>query len=238
MNLRVCENPEELARTAAEEFAAQAERAVGERGRFAAALAGGSTPRAAYELLAREYKDRSFWERTHIFFGDERAVPPEHEESNYRMAREALLECVPVGRVYRMRGELPPEEAAAAYEAELREFFGEGVPRLDLILLGIGADGHTASLFPETSALEVHDRFVVANPVLKLGATRLTLTLPVLNAARAVIFLVSGEEKAAALREILRGGEDPRKYPAKLVRPAGGELLWLADRAAAGELKE
>ncbi len=133
-----------------------------------------------------------------------------------------------------MRGELSPGEAAAAYEEELREFFGasDEPPSLDLILLGIGEDGHTASLFPETSALEIHDRWVVANPVLKLETTRLTLTVPVINAARAVNFLVAGEGKSEALREILEGDADPREYPAKLVRPAGG-LLWMVDRAAA-----
>ena len=133
-----------------------------------------------------------------------------------------------------MRGELPPAEAAAAYEEELREFFGasDEPPSLDLILLGIGEDGHTASLFPETSALEIHDRWVVANPVLKLETTRLTLTVPVINSARAVNFLVAGEGKAEALKLILEGDADPRQYPAKLVRPAGGPV-WMVDRAAA-----
>src|ERR671916_998175 len=153
------------------------------------------------------------------------------------MADEALLSRVPVGSVHRMRGESPPAEAAATYEEELREFFGpNGVPSLDLILLGLGEDGHTASLFPETSALEVTDRWVVANPVLKLETTRLTLTIPAINAAKAVTFLVAGEGKAGALSEILEGDADPRAYPAKLVRPEDGDLIWMADRAAAGSL--
>jgi 6-phosphogluconolactonase len=136
-----------------------------------------------------------------------------------------------------MRGELPPAEAAAFYEEELREFFGpDEFPSFDLILLGIGEDGHTASLFPETSALDVTDRWVVANPVLKLETTRLTLTLPVINAARAVTFLVAGGGKAGALKEILEGEADPRAYPAKFVRPEGGDLTWMVDRAAAGLL--
>ena len=199
-------------------------------------LAGGSTPKAAYEILARDFAETVDWGRTHVFFGDERTVPPDHEDSNYRMAREALLDHVSIGGVHRMRGELPPEEAAASYEDELRGFFGaEEPPRFDLVLLGIGEDGHTASLFPETSALEVTDRLVVANPVLKLDTTRITLTAPVLNAARAVIFLVVGGGKAEALKEILEGDADPRRYPAKLVRPEGN-LIWMVDRAAAGFL--
>jgi 6-phosphogluconolactonase len=201
-------------------------------------LAGGSTPKATYGILARDYAERIDWSRVHVFFGDERNVPPDHEDANYRMAREALLDHVPIGGVHRMRGELPPDEAAAAYEVELREFFGaEKLPRFDLILLGIGGDGHTASLFPETPALEVHDRWVVANPVPKLDTTRITLTVPVINAARSVVFLAAGEDKAEALKEILEGDADPREYPAKLVQPPGGPE-WMLDRAAAGSLGE
>jgi 6-phosphogluconolactonase len=237
LSVAVFESPEELAVAAAHDFAARAAEAIEERGRFAVVLAGGSTPKAAYEILARDFAERVDWDRTHVFFGDERTVPPDHEDSNYRMAREALLDHVPVGGVHRMQGELPPDEAAASYEDELRAFFGaEELPRFDLILLGIGGDGHTASLFPETPALEVTDRLAVANPVPKLGTTRITLTAPVLNAARAVNFLVAGEGKAEALKEILEGDEDPRMYPAKLVRPSGGPA-WMVDRAAAGMLE-
>ena len=235
MKVVVHENQEELAEATARDFARRAEEAIGASGRFAVALAGGSTPQATYERLARDYADRLDWGRVHVFFGDERTVPPDHEDSNYRMARETLLSRVAVGSVHRMRGELPPAEAAESYEEELREFFGESdePPSLDLILLGIGEDGHTASLFPETSALDVTDRWVVANPVLKLETTRLTLTIPVLNAARAVNFLVAGEGKAGALKEILEGDADPRAYPAKFVRPESGDLVWMVDRAAA-----
>jgi 6-phosphogluconolactonase len=238
LNLLVYETPEELAEAAAREFVARAEGAINALGRFAVVLAGGSTPKATYQALARDYADKLDWGRVHVFFGDERTVPPDHEDSNYRMAHEALLSRVPVGGVHRMRGELPPAEAAAAYEEELRKFFGpEGVPAFDLILLGIGEDGHTASLFPETSALDVTDRWVVANPVLKLETTRLTLTVPVINAAMAVAFLVAGEGKAKALKEILEGDADPRGYPAKFIRPEGGDLTWMVDKAAAGLLK-
>jgi 6-phosphogluconolactonase len=234
LNLLVKEDPQQLAEAAARDFAAKAEAAIAERGSFTVALAGGSTPEAAYEILARDYADGLDWSKVHVFFGDERTVPPDHEDSNYRMAQRTLLSHVPVGSIHRMRGELLPTEAAAAYEEDLREFFGasDEPPSLDLILLGIGEDGHTASLFPETSALEIHDPWVVANPVLKLETTRLTLTVPVINAARAVNFLVAGEGKAEALKQILEEDADPRQYPAKLIRPAVGPV-WMVDRAAA-----
>jgi len=233
LSVHVYSSSEELARAAAREFAAKAEEAIEERGRFAVVLAGGSTPETMYGLLASDYVGRIDWSRVYVFFGDERTVPPHHDDSNHKMASEVLLDHVPVGNVHRMRGELPPQEAAEAYEEELRTFFQtEDVPRFDLILLGIGADGHTASLFPETSALEVHDRWVVANPVLGLDTTRITLTVPVINAASAVTFLVVGEDKAEALHEILEGDADPRVYPAKLVHP-NGDLPWMVDRAAA-----
>jgi 6-phosphogluconolactonase len=238
LNLRVYEDPRRLAEAAARDFTARAEAAVDALGRFAVALAGGSTPKATYEALARHYSGELDWGRVHAFFGDERAVPPAHEDSNYRMAHDALLSRVPVGGVHRMCGELPPAEAAAAYERELREFFDpDEPPRFDLILLGLGEDGHTASLFPETSALDVADRWVVANPVLKLETTRLTLTIPIINAAKAVTFLVAGEDKAAAVKQILEGDADPRAYPAKFIRPEGGDPAWMVDKAAASLLK-
>ena len=238
MNLLVKEDPQQLAEAAARDFASKAEAAIAERGSFTVALAGGSTPKATYEILARDYADGLDWSRVHVFFGDERTVPPDHEDSNYLMAQRTLLSRVPVGSIHRMRGELPPAEAAAAYEQELQEFFGpDSVPAFDLILLGIGEDGHTASLFPETSALDVTDRWVVANPVLKLETTRLTLTIPVINAAKAVTFLVAGEGKTEALKQILEGDADPRAYPAKFIRPECGDLTWMVDKAAASSLK-
>ena len=239
MNLQVYEDPQQLAEAAARDFAARAGAATSALGRFTVALAGGSTPKATYEALARNYSGELEWGGVHAFFGDERTVPPDDENSNYRMARAALLSRVPVGGVHRMRGELPPAEAAAAYERELREFFGqEEPPSLDLILLGLGEDGHTASLFPETSALDVSDRWVVANPVLKLETTRLTLTVPVINAAKAATFLVAGEGKAEALKQILEGDADPRAYPAKFIRPEGGDLTWMVDAASASSLED
>lgn len=231
MSLTVYESKDRLAEAAARLFVEKAKRAMDNSGRFAVVLAGGSTPKSAYELLAGTYRDDVDWSGVHVFFGDERSVPPDHEDSNYRMANEALLSRVPVGSVHRVRGELPPPEAAADYESELRGFFG-GPPVFDLVLLGIGEDGHTASLFPRTPALDVTDRLAAANPVEKLGTTRITLTIPALNASREVAFLVAGEGKAEALQEILEGDADPHDYPAKLVRPAGG-VAWMADRAAA-----
>ena len=231
MSLRVYEDKAALADAVARDFAERAQAAIRASGRFAVALAGGSTPKVVYETLARDYAGSLDWSRVHVLFGDERTVPPDHEDSNYKMAKETLLDHVPIGSVHRMRGELPPEAAAAEYEQELRVFFGEP-PRFDLVMLGIGGDGHTASLFPETPALEVTDRLAVANPVPRLETTRLTLTAPVINAARAVVFLVAGEDKAEALREILEGDADPRAYPAKLVGP-DGDLAWMVDWEAA-----
>jgi 6-phosphogluconolactonase len=236
VSVRLHETPEGLAEAAARAFVEGAAEAIAERGRFAVALAGGSTPKATYEVLARDHSEDVDWPNVHAFFGDERTVPPDHEDSNYRMAREALLDHVPVGSVHRVRGELPPDEAAASYERDLGQFFGGEFPVLDLVMLGIGEDGHTASLFPETAALEVTDRLAAANPVPKLDTTRLTLTVPVLNAAREVCFLVSGAGKAGSLAEILEGDAAPRQYPAKLVRPPGGPT-WMVDRAAASALR-
>ena len=236
MNLRIYENVRELSEAAARVFVEKARRSIDESGRFAVALAGGTTPKATYEILVREYGGPKGldWSKVHVFFGDERTVPPDHEDSNYRMAQEALLSRVPVGSVHRMRGELDPREAATLYEKDLEEFFG-GPPVLDLVLLGMGEDGHTASLFPRTPALDVCDRWVVENPVEKLDTTRLTLTVPSVNAASAVNFLVSGEGKADALKKILEEVAEPQEYPANLIQPAG-ELVWMVDAAAASSL--
>jgi 6-phosphogluconolactonase len=236
VNVKIYDSPQRLAAAAARAFVEGAASAIAERGRFAVALAGGSTPKATYEVLARDHTGDVDWPNVHVFFGDERTVPPDHEDSNYRMAREALLDHVPTGSVHRMRGELPPDEAAASYEEDLKGFFWEVPPVFDLVMLGIGEDGHTASLFPETPALGVSDRLAVANPVTKLNTTRLTLTVPVLNAAWEVRFLVAGAGKADALAEILEGAADPRAYPAKLVRPPGGPT-WMVDRDAADSLR-
>ncbi len=237
--LRVLPGPVEVAAAAAEVLARAGEAAA--RGSFALALPGGSTPKALYALLAdarRPFAARIPWGRTQVFFGDERHVPPDHPDSNFGMVRQALLAHVPVlaGNVHRIRGELPDADAAAAaYERELRAALGEP-PALDLVLLGLGEDGHTASLFPGSPALEERERWVAAPWVERLGARRITLTLPALEAARQVLFLVTGAAKSAALRRALREPAGAESVPASRVRPRSGRVLWLADRAAAGSL--
>jgi 6-phosphogluconolactonase len=227
-----------LARAAADEVARRAEQAVAERGAFTLALSGGSTPRALYTLLAdpaAPFRARIPWDRVHVWFGDERNVPRDHADSNFRMAQEALLSHVPTASVHRMEGERTAGEAAERYEAELRRWLGgDGPPRLDLALMGLGADGHTASLFPGTDALEERVRWAAAPWVAALGVHRITLTFPVFDRARAVVFLVSGTEKVPALSRLLSPPPGEPPIPAARVRPAEGELLVLADAAALG----
>src|SRR5262245_36302141 len=193
---------------AAQEFQRAAQSAIAGRGRSAVALSGGNTPRAVFSLLAEQHSADLFWDRIHIFFGDERYVPPDHPESNYRMANEALLSRVriPAENVHRFHTELDPESAAKDYETRLQTFFREpdqSPPRFDLVMLGLGEDGHTASLFPGTSAPNETTRFVVAVWVEKFKMYRLTLTLPVLNHSAEVLFLVAGPSKAGILKEVL-----------------------------------
>jgi 6-phosphogluconolactonase len=212
--------------------------AVAERGRFSVALSGGDTPREMYQQLAREPLRSAFpWAQTHFFWGDERCVPPEHPRSNYGMAFESFLAHVPAppGNLHRMRGEDPPEQAAAAYALELRGFFGEGLPRFDLIHLGVGEDGHTASLFPASERLTEQERTVCTAYDAQQKEFRLTLTAPVLNAASRVEFLVLEPEKADIVRTILHGPQEPSRWPAQLIRP-GGELIWLLSPEAASRL--
>ncbi len=236
--------PQELFEAAAEEVVRCANQAVAQRGRFAIALAGGSTPKNLYTLLATNARTSLPWDRTYFFWSDERHVPPEDPESNYRMAEEAMLSKIPVaaGNVFRVPAENPDAAAVAeAYEKTLRKFFAAEagqVPRFDLILLGMGPDGHTASLFPETAALQEKSRLVVANWVEKLKTSRITFTLPLLNAARCVAFLVSGTDKASALHEVLEGDAPGEQYPAKLAHPDDGKLIWFLDRAAASGLTQ
>ena len=239
-NVEIHPDAGELARAGAEWFALLADRAAVTRGVFSVALAGGSTPRQMYTLLTGAYyRERVPWSQVQFFWGDERCVPPDHADSNFRMAREALLTHIPIspGQVHRIHGELPPGEAAALYESELRlEFSETGLPRFDLILLGLGEDGHTASLFPGDPALAEQTRLAAAvihhTPPLPL-VSRVTLTLPVLNAATFVMFLVGGAGKAQPLAEVLAPG---CTLPAARVRPLHGEVRWLVERAAAAAL--
>jgi len=237
-------NLEELSREAAARFQRLAADRIAAAGRFSVALSGGSTPRAFYRLLGEPpFREAVDWPRVHLFWGDERFVPADHPDSNYRLAQEALIGSVPIpaANVNPMPTESSdPHTAAAQYEETLRRFFAppEGEPpRFDLVLLGLGADGHTASLFPGSPALDEDGRLVVAVYVPKLDAWRLTLTPPVLRSARHTVFLVSGSDKASVLREVLEGPYEPRRLPAQLVRPEAGELTWLLDEAAASLLR-
>jgi|SRR5579863_3916683 len=236
--VRIFENPAELFLAAATEFASLAEQAVESHGRFCVALSGGSTPRSLYALLA-DKKNSVPWNKCYFFFGDERHVPPDHPESNYRMVKEAMLSRVPVpaANVFRIPTEKDPDIAAREYEATLRRFFGlqpNQFPRFDLVLLGVGPDGHTASLFPGSDALNETSRLVVANWVEKFETRRITLTFPVLNHAAYVMFLVSGADKAGIFREVLEN--ESANLPSQRVHPENGRLVWLADQAAAASL--
>ena len=242
VEIRTLTTPQELFAAAAEEVVTATTEAIADQGRFTIALSGGSTPKSLFNLLATNARTALPWDRMFFFWGDERHVPPTDPDSNYRMADEAMLSKVPVppGNVFRFAAENPDAAAVAdAYETTLRKFFklepGQ-TPQFDLILLGMGPDGHTASLFPGTPALQEKSRLVVANWVEKLKTHRLTLTLPVLNAARCVMFLVSGTDKSTALRAVLEGDAPAEQYPAKLVKPTSGDLIWMVDRAAASEL--
>ncbi len=226
-----------LAHAAAQRIAGLACQAVQARERFSLALSGGTTPGALYRLLAEEpYRSQIPWRQGHVFWSDERCVPPDDPGSNYRLAHETLLAHVPVppDNVHRIQGELAPPTAARAYERELRRFFGRPQPRFDLLLLGLGADGHTASLFPDSPALAETRRLVVATTAVygDRPAVRVTLTLPALNAARHVLFLVSGVEKAPIVQALV-GGQVP--LPAQRIHPTAGQLTWLFDAAAASD---
>jgi 6-phosphogluconolactonase len=229
---------EALAREAAEHFVALAREAVAARGRFSVALAGGSTPAGAYRLLAEApYRTRVPWDSVHLFWGDERLVPPDDPASNYGLAQQAFIGLVPIPaeNVHRVRGELTPEAAARAYELELVDYFCGPLPRLDLVILGLGSDGHTASLFPGDPLLEETRETVAVARANYQGrpAWRVTLTLPAINAARHVLFLASGAEKAGIVATVLdnAGGS----LPAQRVCPVAGQITWLLDRAAAGQ---
>ncbi|HEX7077285.1 MAG TPA: 6-phosphogluconolactonase [Candidatus Eisenbacteria bacterium] len=241
--LRVVPDTPALAEAAAGEFLSIGAEAIRSAGRFTVALAGGNTPRLAYERIAATWRDAPDgpldWSRVQLFWGDERYVPRDDPQSNYRMAREALIVRVPVpaDNIHPAPTDLPdPREAAARYEATIRGIFRlvtGGVPRFDLVLLGMGADGHTASLFPGTEALDATERLTAAVHVSALDSWRITLTLPVLNRAANVIFLVSGADKAPTLRAVVEGPAAAPPLPAQRVLPESGSLTWIADRDAA-----
>lgn len=239
--------PDTLTQAAAELFVAASVAAIGASGRFAVALSGGSTPRTLYALLATDpFASRIDWAHVHVFWGDERSVPPSSPMSNYRMARVALLARVPLpaANVHRIRGEDEPAAAAAAYERKLRELFATPVgeprttagTRFDLVLLGIGEDGHTASLFPGSATIGETRRWVMADDFADVSMPRVTLTPLVINAASEIVFLVARHEKAATLKRVLEGPYQPDVLPAQAIAPRAGRLRWLVDAEAAADL--
>ncbi len=236
--------PDQVAAGAAQLFIDFVTRAVDTRGIARIAISGGSTPKAMFALLAdpgQPFTKAIDWARLKLYWVDERCVPPTDAESNFRMTNEALLSKVPLPpeNIFRMEGELDPEEAASRYESTLRNSMkleGAESPAFDLVLLGMGDDGHTASLFPHTAALHELGRLVVANHVVQKDTWRITLTSPVINQAREVAFLIEGEAKAAVLAEVLTGPHDPDRLPSQLIRPSNGKLRFLLDDAAAAQL--
>ncbi|MBS1800669.1 MAG: 6-phosphogluconolactonase [Acidobacteria bacterium] len=241
---RVFANPEDVAGAAAELFTSSIASAAKARGIARVAISGGTTPKAMFSLLASEpFASQVPWDKLDLYWVDERCVPPEDAESNYRMTREALLSKVPLpaDRIHRMEGELEPEVAAARYEAAIRNGFkleGAQTPTFDLVLLGMGDDGHTASLFPHTEALNDMTHIVVANHVPQKDTWRITLTWPVINQGREVAFLIEGDKKAQVLHEVFQGPYQPETYPSQIIRPASGKLTLLLDAAAAAKLPE
>lgn len=239
MDLQIFTTRKDLARAAAGYFLELSNEAVIQRGSFTVALAGGSTPETLYKVLADvrdEFRREIYWPMIHFFWTDERHVPPAHPESNYRMAYEHILSRVPVSqnKVHRINSEnANAAEAAKNYEQEILKTVTGDPPGFDLILLGVGTDGHTASIFPGSKVVHETKRLVAAPWVEKLKSYRITMTLPLINNAAAVVFLVSGAEKAEIAREVLRG---PKRYPAQEVRPVNGQLIWLLDREAASKL--
>ncbi len=238
-SLRVFTDLDALSAAAAAAVAQTVRKAVDTAGRCALVLSGGSTPRTLYELLASEWRDRIPWGALHVFWGDERYVPHTDPRSNYRMAKEALLDRVPCepDHLHPMPTNYEaPEAAARAYEATLRDYFGKGPPRFDLVLLGLGEEGHTASLFPRSPALAEHTRWTVAVTAPADPPVRLTLTVPALTHAAAIYFLVVGSKKAHALSQVLSPTADPNLYPAAAIRPDAGTITWWVDQPAAHEV--
>lgn len=241
MNLSTVADSDSLADTAAELFIAKAQPAIIKQNKFSVALSGGNTPRALYARLARpDFASRLDWNAVHLFWGDERCVPSDHPDSNYRMVAETLLANVPIPaqNIHRIHGELVPDQASTQYENELRTFFGDS-PRFDLVLLGLGDDGHTASLFPSSPALHERNRWVLAVPHKTPPpplVSRVTLTPAAINSAREVVFLVSGGTKAKRLAEVLEISSSSPPLPAQMIQPEQGELLWLVDKSAASSI--
>lgn len=237
-NLLICKNEECVAREAAERFMCAAIKSIAETGEFYVAISGGNSPKELFKLLASDEFARFIpWNKTRVFFTDERCVPPDSQDSNYRLAYDLFLSKVPVSvsNIYRFPSELPPEEAADIYNETIGKVMGYE-RQFDLVILGMGSDTHTASLFPHSPALKEMNRFATANYVEKLNAYRLTLTIPVLSSARSIMILVIGQEKAEALSIALNGDYDPYFHPVQAIQPTQGNVLWIVDKEAASKL--
>lgn len=217
----------------------KANEAIQQHGRFSFVLSGGSSPKKLFELLASDrYREQIDWTNVFFFFGDERYVPADHIDSNFLMAKKALFDALQIspGQIFRMKTELAPDEAALAYEKDLQAYFFNNLVRFDLVLLGLGDDAHTASLFPHTSVLQEKTSLVKALYIDKVKMNRITLTAPCINQAAAIAFLVYGPSKAEAIQHVLEGEQNIQEYPAQLIRPNGGSLHWFLDEAAASRL--
>ncbi len=239
--IQIFPDKESLSRAAAGLFVRQAGQALRARGRFSVVLSGGDTPRRMYELLAQSpCRDRVSWAQVQVFWGDERCVPADDPRNNARLARQVWLDQVPIlpAQIHPILGQLPPKAAARAYEALLKSFFAGHPPRFDLVFLGLGEDGHTASLFPDHEVLNEQVRWTAEVYLPGENLHRVTLTLPLINQAALVAFLVAGAAKARILKEVLQGPKKPQRLPAQLINPQGGALLWLADREAAFQLQK
>jgi 6-phosphogluconolactonase len=244
--IRQFDDPNDLFQAAAEEVCRIAIMSIETTGRFSLVLSGGNTPRGLYELLAQHpYRSQVDWKKVEFFWGDERAVPPNDQASNYRMAKEAMLDKLGIApeRIHRIEGERPDlDQAAREYENKIEQVLGRvpGVgrrpPHFNLFLLGMGDDGHTASLFPNTTALFEKERWVAAQQVPKAPRERITMTPPLINAAHFILFLVAGSNKASVLADVLQGSRDAKRWPAQLIRPLTGEVTWFVDRAASASL--
>lgn len=237
--IRVYNDLEALSQAAAELFALQSRQASLACGRFSVALSGGETPRRMYEILATPaYSERIHWEVVHVFWSDERCVPQDDPRNNSRMARQALLDYVPIppANIHPIRCGVSPQHTALEYEQDLKQFFSTQNPNFHLILLGLGSNGHVASLFPHTPVLNEKDRWVSEVYVEELGMHRVTFTAPFINKASQVVFLVSGADKAQVLEDVLEGPYQPSELPAQLIRPAGKHPIWLVDKAASHKL--
>jgi 6-phosphogluconolactonase len=239
--IQVYADLESLSQAAAHLFVERSRQAVRSEGRFSVALSGGHTPERTYQLLAQQpLRSQVPWPDVHVFWGDERCVPPDDPLSNARMARRTLLDQLPIpaAQIHPIPCTQNPRQAAEAYEALLRGFFADDPPRFSLVYLGLGENGHTASLFPGTPAVQERERWVVAVNLTEQGMWRITLTAPLINQAAAIAFLVAGATKAEVLRRVLEGPFEPESLPAQLIQPESGTPIWLVDRQAAKELEE